>query len=449
MKRYFSRKAALLLALMTAVCLAGAGCQGDKEEDAAPSLTHFAVPESNSMRVTLYFPTEEPSAFSLEVRQIELPGNKMPGYAVVEQLLKGPQTHLLPACPAGYTLGHVWIIGRVAFIDLHNNGAEDESLSQFRAVAARTLSPVFDVEYVHLTVDGVVPAGLANGLERASEEKETNAIHLLAYYPDENEAYLVPKPRSSDKQTDLWVSAFSLLVSGNEPEGTRACFDDQIKVVSGRVEGDAMMVDLFVPESHTSSSKCFAALAQTLLDNASGLRRVIISANGTPVTGAEGMTQTPGEFTQESLRALLGTHVTTYLANENNSLTAVRRTVPLEQASDALTPIHEMIKGVQPGDGEGLSSILPAGVTDEDILGLTFDHNTAMLDLSDAFFEALGDMQPEREAQLVYGLVNALTDHGGVERVVILQNGHTRDVMALTIVIAKPLLRNPGLIYKP
>ena len=149
-------------------------------------------------------------------------------------------------------------------------------------------------------MDGNVPIGVQNGLERSSEEKETNKIHLLTYYPDKAGEYLVPKPRSSDKQMSLWVSAFSLLVAGNEPEGTKACFDDQIKVISGRIEADTLYVDLFVPESHTSSPLCYAAYAQTLLHNASGLKRVILSANGTPLQGMEGMSQNPGEFTKES-----------------------------------------------------------------------------------------------------------------------------------------------------
>ena len=91
MSRFFFRKIGLLLALMISGCFLSA-CHGAKQEDAFPNITHYTVPTDNSMRVTLYFPTEEPSAFSTEVRQIELPENIRPGYAVVEQLIKGPQS---------------------------------------------------------------------------------------------------------------------------------------------------------------------------------------------------------------------------------------------------------------------------------------------------------------------------------------------------------------------
>ena len=446
MSRFFFRKIGLLLALMISGCFLLA-CHGAKQEDAFPNITHYTVPTDNSMRVTLYFPTEEPSAFSTEVRQIELPENIRPGYAVVEQLIKGPQSNLLPACPAGYTLNSVWIIGRVAYIDLHHDGAEAESLSSFRAVAARTLAPVFNTEYVLLTVNGKVPAGLTNGLERSSDEKETNSVHLLVYYPDETGTYLIPKPRAADKQTEIWVSAFSSLVFGNEPEGTKACFDDQIKVTSGRMEADTMYVDFYVPETHASSDKCYAAMAQTLLHNTSGISRVVFTANGKPIDKAAGMTQTPGEFTKESLSSLLGTQITTYFANENHGLTAVRRAVPLQEGSDALTPIYKMLEGLQGGE-EGLSSVLPEGIEKKDILGIKYDHNTAMLNLSENFFQKIGLLDAEKEEQLVYALVNALTDHGGIDSVVILQNGKTKDVMVQCIVIAKPLLRNPGLIHQ-
>ena len=256
----------------------------------------------------------------------------------------------------------------------------------------------------------------------------------------------MPKPRSSDKQMSLWVSAFSLLVAGNEPEGTKACFDDQIKVISGRIEADTLYVDLFVPESHTSSPLCYAAYAQTLLHNASGLKRVILSANGTPLQGMEGMSQNPGEFTKESLSDLLGAHITAYYANEDGLLTAVRRAVPMEKASNALTPLYEMLKA--PEQGETLASVFPSGIQEEDILDINYDHNTAILNLSDHFYEAVGALSDTAETQLVYGMVNALTDHGGISRVVLLQNGQTRDLMNQTVVIAKPLLRNPGMISR-
>ncbi len=447
MNRSCSRKIAWLLALL--VCFAClAGCKDKEQEDVFPDIAHYTVPEENSMRVTLYFPTEEPSAFSSEVRQIDLPSGKMPGYAVIEQLIRGPQGNLLPACPAHYSLNHVWIIDNVAYIDLHNHGEMEEGdLSQFRAVAVRTLNPIFKTDYVLLTVDGHVPPGIQDGLERASEEKETNKIHLLTYYPDLDGTYLVPKPRSSDKQMSLWVSAFSLLVAGNEPEGTKACFDDQVKVISGRMESDTLYVDLYVPESHTSSSQCYAAYAQTLLHNASGLKRVVLSANGVPLQQAEGMAQNPGEFTKESLSEFLGAHITAYYANENGLLSAVRSAVPMEKASDALAPLYAMLEGAQ-GENEGLSSVFPADIREEDILGINYDHNTAMLNLSDHFYEAVSNLQDTAETQLVYGMVNALTDHGGVSRVVLLQNGKTRDLMSKTVVIAKPLLRNPGMISK-
>lgn len=429
-------------------CAMLAGCKGKEQEDVFPNIVHYTVPEENSMRVTLYFPTEEPSAFSSEIRQVDLPDGKMPGYAVIEQLMAGPQGNLLPACPAHYSLNHVWIIDNVAYIDLHDNGeGEEGDLSQFRAVAVRTLNPIFNTDYVLLTVDGEVPIGVSDGLERSSEEKETNKIHLLTYYPDKGGEYLVPKPRSSDKQMALWVSAFSLLVAGNEPEGTQACFDDQIKVISGRMEADTLYVDLYVPESHTSSSQCYAAYAQTLLHNASGLKRVVLSANGVPLQQAEGMSGNPGEFTKESLAGLLGAHITAYYADENGLLKAVRRAVAMERASNALTPLHEMLKDAGEGE-EPLVSVFPAGIQEKDILGINYDHNTAMLNLSDHFYEEAGTLSDTGETQLVYGMVNALTDHGGISRVVLLQNGQTRDLMNRTVIIAKPLLRNPGMISK-
>ena len=92
MSRFFFRKIGLLLALMISGCFLSA-CHGAKQEDAFPNITHCTVPTDNSMRVTLYFLLQKsPRLSAQEVRQIELPENIRPGYAVVEPAdQKGPQ----------------------------------------------------------------------------------------------------------------------------------------------------------------------------------------------------------------------------------------------------------------------------------------------------------------------------------------------------------------------
>lgn len=71
MNKSCSHKIARLLAVLIC-CALLAGCKGKEQEDVFPDIAHYTVPEQNSMRVTLYFPTEEPSAFSSEVRQVDL-----------------------------------------------------------------------------------------------------------------------------------------------------------------------------------------------------------------------------------------------------------------------------------------------------------------------------------------------------------------------------------------
>ena len=81
MNQSCSHKIARLLAVLIC-CALLAGCKGKEQEDVFPDIAHYTVPEQNSMRVTLYFPTEEPSAFSSEVRQVDLPSGKRPSEAV-------------------------------------------------------------------------------------------------------------------------------------------------------------------------------------------------------------------------------------------------------------------------------------------------------------------------------------------------------------------------------
>ena len=69
-----------------------------------------------------------------------------------------------------------------------------------------------------------------------------------------------------------------------------------------------------------------------------------------------------------------------------------------------------------------------------------------ILNLSQAFFDACSDITAESELLLTYAIVNALTERADIQQVLILCEGENVQTFDSDIVLARPLLRNPGLI---
>lgn len=444
--KWTRRLAALLAVGMSLACLAG--CQGETAVEQMPYVEPQAPPARNDVRASLYFlQQEDGDVFVSEVRQMQVPATQTPEQVVVSELLGNPGGELFPVAPQGVALQSVALVQDTAFIDLTASDESDLSrLATFRTACALTLSETFGISYVVLTVDGVVPAQLRDGVEAANGEQDV--LNLMTYFPAKTGQYVVPSVRLTSSSRDLVQSLFDAVKDGPAQSDVGQVFreESQAQLGAHRVSDGLVTLSFTLPEGEELSLMGYAALAMTMLQNIPGAQRVQMSVNGSRVIDVPGLAA-DGTFTHDSLQNFAGGLVTLYFLMPNGrTLVPVRRAVSLQDAANPVTAVREMVKGPIEGEQETALSILPPNIAPQDVLSFTQDGSMGILNLSQAFFDACSDITAESELLLTYAIVNALTERADIQQVLILCEGENVQTFDGDIVLARPLLRNPGLI---
>ena len=172
---YFTRpQAAALIAIIIAalLLLVTVGCTKQAETDGEPNQPPIsAKPQKETELVKLYFADEEAMYLKPEVREIPLDGKPL-AEAVVEELIKGPETEELNATiPPEATLVSLQVIDDVAYVNFskelqtkHWGGASGETMTVYSIV--NTLADLGeDIEKVQILVEGEKPETLAGHME--------------------------------------------------------------------------------------------------------------------------------------------------------------------------------------------------------------------------------------------------------------------------------------------
>ena len=439
----------LYVLLAAGVCLLGlAGCRDEAQVEQLPYIQPQTPPARNDVRASLYFlQQEDGEAFASEVRQMQVPSTQTPEQVVVSELIRGPGSELFAVAPQGVALQSVALVQDTAFVDLVSSEGSDLSrLATFRTACALTLFETFGTSYVVLTVDGALPAQLDNGVEAANRERD--ALYLMTYYPAKAGQYVVPSVRLTSRGRDLIQSLFDALKDGPASDDVAQVFraDSQAQLGAHRFSDGLVTLSFTLPENEDLSLMSYAALAMTMLQNLPGAQRVQMSVNAERVIDVPGLAA-DGTFTRNSLRNFEGGLVKLYFLSQNGrTLVPVRRAVSLREAANPLAIVKEMARGPMEEEQETAMSILPPNIAPEDVLSYTQDGSLGVLSLSDAFFEACSGITAEAELLLVYGIVNALTERQDIDQVLFLREGESAQTFDGDIVLAKPLLRNPGLI---
>lgn len=98
-----------------------------------------------------------------------------------------------------------------------------------------------------------------------------------------------------------------------------------------------------------------------------------------------------------------------------------------------------------PLEGENAVSVIPRGVTTDDILGIALIDDVMVVNLSANFYRLCQPLDADAERQLVYSIVNTLCDLPEVNAVQFFVAGERADVLSEEIYIRVPLLPNPGI----
>ena len=193
----------------------------------------------------------------------------------------------------------------------------------------------------------------------------------------------------------------------------------------------------------------FGAISLTLAGVLHDIDGIFVDVGGAQLTAFPlrgemieilGSVMEPGMFS-----GAVGQHVPLYFADADTG--KLRRTVCAVAAAVADSPyarVAALIDG--PGKFANALPVAPSGSTRADLLGAVIDGETVVVNLSAEFITRCRELTVVQERNLVYAIVNTLTEMHGVRDVRFLVNGEAGKTFGQFISIRSALMKNPGLI---
>ena len=97
-------------------------------------------------------------------------------------------------------------------------------------------------------------------------------------------------------------------------------------------------------------------------------------------------------------------------------------------------------------DLPGLHSVFPEGIAQEDILGVSVENRTAVVNLSGRFYSRCQSLTTQQERLLIYAMVNTLSELEHVGAVSFLVEGEQIESLSQNIYLRTALMPDPGLV---
>lgn len=136
----------------------------------------------------------------------------------------------------------------------------------------------------------------------------------------------------------------------------------------------------------------------------------------------------------------------TLMLTDGSELVPTARALPRQNAGSPRTVFQALMKGpTEKETGEGLGPTLPAGLTDEDILGISVDGDTMLINLSGEFARKIIEFGPENEQRVCYSIVNTLCRNSGTKYVYFFFDGEQRESLCGVLYWSGQFISNPGM----
>ena len=144
---------------------------------------------------------------------------------------------------------------------------------------------------------------------------------------------------------------------------------------------------------------------------------------------------------------LTGSAKTVYFtSSDTGMLEPVDYIVPAAQIDSPRLMLELLMNGPPERASGRLEAVFPEGVSAADIIGIRMRDDQISVHFSKNFFERCQALSENEERNLVYAIVNTLTEISGINQVRFYIGGGRADTLAGSIHIRSPLLRNPLLI---
>ena len=140
---------------------------------------------------------------------------------------------------------------------------------------------------------------------------------------------------------------------------------------------------------------------------------------------------------------------TLYFATESGRLCKSARAIPFYEAHQPRMLIHQLVLGPQNYDSvSNLLPVLPAELRDADLLGVSLDGDTLVLNFSGHLTELCASMDEKQERLLIYALVNTLCELNGVQKTSFYIMGAQPETLAGTIFLPGDFWPNLNLLQE-
>lgn len=441
----------------------------------------------------LYVPDATASRLNTAVQTVVIQSGQTKQEAYMEALLRlvnssdfysGTQEiRLSPVSNAVETTGDL------ATVNMHTSMWALSAQEQFalRMAIINTLTELPETNYVNILVNGrdigldigeAIPTGVMARYpgpdittywsqmqaQRSSQQGELQRAAAL-YFVSGDGNYLLGEVRNMTfAEHDVEVYARTLL----EELGKGATVLDDTRTlvpaqdwferdpVHVEIEGDSYVelyfhrsVNDFLKLKGSTPAMMLSSICYTLTGFIPRLEGVIAYIDGELVTelslmNGEEWAMSSGQITRESVASLAADFCTVYYPLVNGArLRPVLRPIAQRQRTQPRALLRELMKTPTNDD---LSPVFPDGVSDADILGLQIQDDTALINLTDSFAQACASMSQVAERNMVYSIVNTLTEIESVKRVRFFVEG-TQAPLAGFLFMGGEFMRHPGLIH--
>lgn len=466
---------------------------GDTLPDVRPGPSAPVGDSQSDRRVSavLYLPDAELTRLTAQDRTVSVEAGDSLEKAVVDALLAeinasdfrpGQSVSLAPVSNA------VEVTRDLVTVNLGTSARAlgSEALFALRMAITNTLTTLTDINYVNILINGrdpgldvrmLLPTGVLSrypstdisaqltqvSVQRSATDGELQKTVAL-YFPSEDGEMLLGEVRDvTFSSRDLALYAQVLLEElqiGPLQSGMRAIVPPQdyferspsLTVVNGT---DRYMeiylreeTDDYLLLNGGTRAQLLGSICYTLTSFIPELEGIVAYIGGETVTSltlADGSTWSSptARLTRETFASFAADMCTVYFPlADGTGLRAVQRPIAQNQRTQPRALLRELM---DPPSDPSFSPALPQSVSDADILGLQITSDTALVNLSDAFAAACAGMTAQQERDMIYAIVNTLTELGGVARVRLYVDG-VQSQLAGHLFIGGEFLRHTGLI---
>ena len=155
-----------------------------------------------------------------------------------------------------------------------------------------------------------------------------------------------------------------------------------------------------------------------------------------------------GLFSRDVVEPFLKGSITVYFAR-NGILCECEQPITRRAADSPRAQLCVVMEGPDATEREnGVTATLPEGIREDDILGISAEGDTLLVNLSENFREAILENGADNEMLLCYSMVNTLCKNTGMKRVRFYFEGKQEEHIAGTIYWAGEFMYNIGLAEK-